>query len=91
MGFEMHHHAIDRLALANGIVSGAALYPQVWSVLMSGSAAGISLVTFCIILLNSLVWLAYALHRGLISVGISSILNALASSILVASVLTLRA
>lgn len=85
----LHHHLIDRLALANGFVSGVALYPQVWTVFSSGSTTGVSLPTFLLILLNSIVWLLYALHRGLISLGIASVLNILASIILVYAILFL--
>ena len=85
----LHHHLIDRLALANGFVSGIALYPQVWSILASGSTASVSLVTFLLILLNSTVWLLYAIHRGLISLGIASVLNMVASGILVGAIIFL--
>lgn len=79
----LHHHFIDRLAFFNGVVSGIALYPQVWVVLRDGSVEGVSLLTFMIILLNSLVWVIYAVHRGLISLGLASILNTIASAILI--------
>lgn len=78
----VHHHFIDKLAFANGIISGIALYPQVWKLFVSGSTAGISLVSFSIIFLNSLVWLMYAVHRELVSLAIASILNTVASGIL---------
>lgn len=83
----LHQHLIDRIALINGFVSGVALYPQVWTVLSSGSAVGVSLPTFLLILFNSIVWLLYAIHRGLISLGIASVLNTLASLILVCAIL----
>lgn len=85
----LHNHFIDRLALANGFISGIALYPQVWAVLSSGSTTGVSLPTFLLILFNSVVWLLYAIHRGLISLGIASVLNILASVILVCAILFL--
>ena len=83
----LHNHLIDRLALVNGLVSGIALYPQVWAILASGSTVGDSLPTFLLIFFNSIVWLAYALHRGLISLGIASVLNTLASGILVCAII----
>lgn len=79
----IHNHFIDKLAFANSLVSGLALYPQVWTVLSSGLTEGVSLFTFALILLNSLVWLMYAIHRGLLSLGIASVLNTLASAILI--------
>jgi len=87
MSLEVHHHFIDRLAFVNGIISGIALYPQVWAVLTTDSVAGISLSTFILIFLNSLVWLAYAIHRGLLSLGIASIFNLIASGILICAIL----
>jgi uncharacterized protein with PQ loop repeat len=83
---ELHNHLIDRLAFVNGIVSGIALYPQVWTVLSTKSIDGVSLLTFLLILLNSLVWLMYSIHRGLISLALASIFNTIASGILVISV-----
>lgn len=74
-----HKHLIDRLAFFAGIVSGIALIPQVWLTLSTGTTAGVSFLTFFIIAVNSLVWLLYALHRGLIALGISSLLNFLTS------------
>jgi uncharacterized protein with PQ loop repeat len=82
----IHHHVIDRLAFVNGLVSGIALYPQVWNVLAHESAANISTLTYTLILLNSLVWVMYAVHRGLLSLGIASLLNALASAALLLAV-----
>ena len=82
-----HHHFIDKLAFLNGFISGVALYPQVIKVILSGQAIGVSLSTYCLILINSIVWLAYAVHRGLISLAIASILNILASAILITSVI----
>lgn len=79
---EIHNHTIDKIALCNGLVSGVALYPQVWKVLVLSDSSGLSFITFFLIFTNSLVWLLYAHHRGLISLGIASFLNGLASFIL---------
>ncbi len=83
MDFVIHNHVIDRLAFFNGIISGFALYPQVYSVAMSGSIEGVSIITFLMIFINSVVWFVYSIHRGLISLGIASTLNCVASGILV--------
>ena len=85
----LHHHLIDRLAFFNGLVSGIALYPQVWSALSHGNVEGVSALTYSLILINSLVWVIYAVHRGLLSLGIASLLNALASTILLAVIILL--
>lgn len=79
----VHNHVIDKLAFVNSLISGLALYPQVWFVLKTGSIANISLLTFTVILLNSVIWVMYAVHRGLLSLGIASLLNAIASGILI--------
>jgi len=87
MAVILHSHLIDKLAFFNSFLSGVALYPQAWAVIKSGSAAGMSLATFLIIMFNSVVWLLYSMHRGLLSLGIASILNIIASGILSISVL----
>ncbi len=86
----LHRHLVDRLAFVNGLVSGIALYPQVWSVFVNGSASGLSLVTYTLILLNSIVWVLYAIHRGLLSLGIASLLNTVASAMLILAITLYR-
>lgn len=75
---DKHHHPIDRLAQVNALVSGVALYPQLFKVLFTGNVTGFSLLTYALIVLNSLIWIIYALHRKLLPLLISSILNLLA-------------
>lgn len=86
MEIPIHKHVIDKLAFLNSIVSGVALYPQVWIVFANQSVAGVSFLTFLVIFLNSVVWLLYAAHRGLLSLAIASFLNGLASGILLTAV-----
>ncbi len=86
MAIVIHHHLVDKLAFINGLISGIALYPQVYSILVSGSVVGMSLTTYVLIFLNSIVWLLYAVHRDLISLAIASILNIIASGILLYSI-----
>jgi uncharacterized protein with PQ loop repeat len=83
---EIHTHFVDKLAVVNGVVSGLALYPQVFKVLATGAYEGVSTATFAILLLNNIVWAVYALHRGLISLLIASILNILAAGVLLLAV-----
>lgn len=87
MGIVLHHHFIDKLAFFNGLISGIALYPQVWVVLTTGSTTGISVISFTLIFLNSGVWLIYSIHRLLISLAVASVLNMLASGILIFTIL----
>lgn len=81
----IHTHFIDRLALGNSLVSGIALFPQAIKVFLVGSTNGVALLTAVLIWINSLVWLAYAIHRGLISVALSASLNVVASTLLLIS------
>jgi uncharacterized protein with PQ loop repeat len=79
MPIVIHNHWIDKLAVFTGIVSGFALYPQIYTLMASGTTENVSIVTFVIILANSVVWLMYSIHRGLLSLAIPSILNIFAS------------
>lgn len=87
MEITIHNHVIDKLAFLNGFVSGIALYPQVWAILVNHSADGISSLSFGLIFLNSCVWLVYSIHRSLISLAIASLLNMVASGILIFAIL----
>ena len=78
----MHAHIIDRLAFANSIFSGLSFFPQAIQVFMTRQSEGVSTITSIVVLLNSIIWLAYALHRGLVSLVISSVLNVLAVGLL---------
>lgn len=78
-----HQHVIDKIAFVNGLISGVALYPQVWAVLERGSAEGISTLSFALIFINSIVWFLYAIHRSLLTLAITSVLNMVASGIMV--------
>lgn len=82
-----HHHVIDRIAFIAGIASGVALIPQVWVTLSTGTVEGVSLTTFAVIAINSVVWLLYAMHRGLVALGIASLLNAVAAGTMVGAYL----
>lgn len=75
----LHTHLIDRLAIVNGLVSGLALYPQLLKIMVMRDSDSISAVTYGVIFSNSVVWVAYSAHRGLLSLLIASLLNMLAS------------
>ena len=76
---DKHHHPIDRIAKVNALISGIALYPQLFKVIFTGNVVGFSSLTYALIALNSLVWIVYAIHRKLPPLLISSILNCLAA------------
>jgi len=83
-------HFIDKLAVANGFLSGITLYPQVFKVVFSGNVSGLSLVALLLLFFNSVVWCVYAIHRNLVSLLISSVLNCVASLLLFVAVTVLR-
>lgn len=80
-------HLIDRIANWNGIFTGLALWPQAMKAFVSASTEDLSIVAFLIILVNSAIWLMYAMHRNLRPLKISSSLNIIASVIIVGFIL----
>lgn len=82
MPITIHNHVIDKIAIIVGFTSGISLYPQVWKI-VTNQSDGISVVTFGIIFMNSVVWLMYAFHRRLFSLMLASTLNLLASGTVV--------
>ncbi len=58
-----HHHVIDYLAEGNALMNGIALYPQLAQVLRTHSAQGLSPISFAIMFVANIVWIAYGLHR----------------------------
>lgn len=82
-----HHHIIDKIAIYAGIISGIALYPQVYIIITTKNIDGLSLLSFIIIFINSVVWTLYTIHRHLMALIVSSLLNLLASIILILFIL----
>ena len=79
-----HNHLIDKIALANALLSGVTLYPQLFTLLQSeADIQSISILSFGLILSNSLIWLWYGVHRKTYPLIISSSLNAIASASIV--------
>ena len=75
----LHTHFIDRLILVTAFLSGLALYPYIYQVLFQGVDNNLSTITLLLLLCNNVVWIAYSLHRLLIAIFISSVLNLIAS------------
>lgn len=82
-GIKRHNHPIDLLAEANSIVSGIALYPQVFKVLQTRQVADLSPTTFFIIFITNIVWLIYAVHRRALPVMLASIMHTISSGLLI--------
>lgn len=79
-----HNHLIDKIALANALLSGITLYPQLYVLLMANvDVQHISTLSFGLILSNSLIWLWYGVHRKTYPLIISSSLNAIAAGTIV--------
>jgi uncharacterized protein with PQ loop repeat len=83
MSLIKHQHVIDKIAFVNGLISGIALYPQVWATIVHHSGHSVSLLSFSLIFINSVVWFLYSIHRSLLTLAITSILNCVASGIMV--------
>ncbi len=79
-----HNHLIDTLALANALLSGITLYPQLFILIRSEvDIQSVSVLSFALIVLNSLIWLWYGVHRKTYPLIISSSLNAIAATAIV--------
>ncbi|MBU1034528.1 hypothetical protein KKF59_00155 [Patescibacteria group bacterium] len=79
MRVDGHHHPIDRIANINSLVTGIALYPQLFKIIYSHSIGDLSMATFLIIFLTNIIWHFYGWHRRTLPVIFSSALNLLAS------------
>ncbi|MFA5853754.1 MAG: PQ-loop domain-containing transporter [Patescibacteria group bacterium] len=80
---EDHRHLVDRIAYANGLLSGFALYPQVIKAFLTHEVQGLSFLTFTIILVSSLTWVVYAIHRRTFAILISSTMNSVAAGAII--------
>ncbi len=89
MPVTIHNHLIDKLAVFTGTISAIALLPQVWLILGATSFEYFSPITLVVIFLNSIVWLAYAIHRQLISLALPSIINILSTGAVVVKIVSL--
>ncbi len=81
-GVKIHTHLIDKIAILNGFVSGLALLPQLVSAIIMDAYADLSATSFSLIFINSVVWTAYSLHRGLFSLLMASLLTGIVSLLL---------
>lgn len=66
----------------NAFLSGFALYPQVLKSFSSGESEDLSSLTYWLILINSIIWVFYALHRKTLPLLVSSALNTVAAFII---------
>ena len=73
-----HHHFIDRLGTFNGVLSGVALYPQVFSIWYWGVENNLSILMLLLIIFNNVVWLLYGIHRSIMPTYIAAGLSLIA-------------
>ncbi len=67
-----HHHTIDRIAEANAVFGGIALFPQLVNVWRTHDVQALSSATFLMIFVANIIWGAYGLHRKDLAVILSS-------------------
>ena len=83
-----HRHLIDYIAEANALVSGFALYPQLFKVICTHEAESLSPITFGMIGSANTMWIMYGFHRKDVAVITSSSLVTIAAgSLFVLSIL----
>lgn len=82
IGLTKHKHPIDHVAALNAIVSGLALYPQVFKVIATRDVSGLEPISFVLFLVSNLVWHAYGWHRRAMPVIVSSACTAIAAAVI---------
>ncbi|MCK9361624.1 PQ-loop domain-containing transporter [Patescibacteria group bacterium] len=80
---DKHDHPIDRLTEAAALLSGVALYPQVFKIVTTRHVADLAPTTFFIMVITNTIWIAYGIHRKSIPLLISSTMNLVAASLIV--------
>ncbi len=84
VGLTKHNHSVDRLAEANALLNGIALYPLLFKIIRTGNVSGLEPTTFLMLFIANCIWIAYGLHRRALPVLISSSLVLVSSGTLFA-------
>ena len=79
LGLVKHNHAIDQLTIGASLLSGVALYPQVFKAFSTRQVAGLAPSTFFFMTVSNSIWIAYGIHRKSLPLVISGVLNLIAS------------
>lgn len=74
-----HHHLIDKLSVLNGVVTGLALYPQIYLILVSHVENTLSPMTLWLLVVNNIVWIIYGVHRSIVPVIVTGFLSGFAA------------
>lgn len=77
---EPHDHMVDHLAEANALLSGLALYPQLFNTLRTQDASVLSPVSFGILAVANIIWTIYGIHRRDVAVTLASVLVVISST-----------
>ncbi|MCC7523136.1 hypothetical protein IT407_05065 [Candidatus Uhrbacteria bacterium] len=80
--FNKHNHPIDRLTEGASLLSGIALYPQVFKIFTTKNVDDLAPSTFFILVVTNIIWIAYGVHRKSIPLLISGSLNLISSSLI---------
>lgn len=84
LGLVKHNHPIDQLTVGASLLSGVALYPQVFKVFITKEVIGLAPSTFFILTVTNAIWIAYGIHRKSLPLMISGVLNLIASAAILA-------
>ena len=82
LGLKRHHHPIDFLAEANALLSGIALFPQLFKILNTNRLGDLAPTSFLIVFITNLIWHAYGWHRKNLPTIIASALTIVASGMI---------
>lgn len=85
--FSRHNHRIDMLAQANALVSGFALYPQLFRLIATRETEDLSPTTFLMFFVSNAIWLVYGIHRSALPTIVSAILSVIAAGGVLALIL----
>jgi uncharacterized protein with PQ loop repeat len=79
LGLVKHNHPIDQLTIGASLLSGVALYPQVFKAFTTREVAGLAPSTFFFITISNIIWIGYGIHRKSLPLLISGVLNLIAA------------
>ncbi len=82
--FSKHNHPIDHLTEGAALLSGIALFPQVFKIFETKHVGDLAPSTFFILVISNAVWIAYGVHRRSLPLLISGSLNFVASGLILA-------
>ena len=79
---------MDVVALLNGILGSFTALPQIYQIMVTGSATGVSLLTWILLIVSSIIWLIYAIPHRIQPIIIASAISIVLNSGVIVAVLT---